>query len=141
MEFITREYICSKETFEKARIQQKQLMEWARHYEVYEAEILKENEEYLKTHPEPKNRWSQEYRDWSHARPAYTKIQFAELPKIARYHNIVYSVMRGRIYSQIENKVREHNEPSSWAIKDVLKKYNIDYQKFIEAAEDAKFKS
>lgn len=140
MEFITRDYICSKEMFEEARAYQKQLAEWGKHYDTYEAIVIKEDEEYCKTHPEPKDRWSSEHLAWNRARPIRTSISEFELPKVARHHNIVYSIMRGRIYSQIENKVHENNEPQLWRIRELLKKYNIDEQAFMKVAKDAVFK-
>ena len=140
MEFITRDYICSKEMFEQARAYQKQLAEWIKHHDVYNDAVIKEDDEYCKTHIEPKDRWSQEYLTWSRARPVRSSIPTYELPIVARHHNIVYSIMRGRIYSQVENKVREHNEPNLWRIREILKKYNIDEQVFMKAAKDADFK-
>lgn len=138
MEFITRDYICSKEMFEQARAYQKQLADWGKHYDEYVSDIHQKAAEYDKVRPEP-SRYDASRMEWRRNRPY--PLERDALSKLARHHNIVYSVMRGRVYSQVENIVREHNEPSIWVIRDLLKKYDIDEQAFLEAAKDAKFKS
>lgn len=44
----------------------------------------------------------------------------------ARSLNIVYGIIRGRKYSEIESKVREGNEPSKYLIYEVCKHYGIN---------------
>lgn len=43
----------------------------------------------------------------------------------ARALNIVYGIIRGREYSEIEPKVREGNEPSNYLIEEVCNHYGI----------------
>ena len=53
----------------------------------------------------------------------------------ARHLNIVYSVIRGRKYRQVEQKYREHNEPDKYWIAKVCAEYGIDEIAFNAAAE------
>jgi len=48
----------------------------------------------------------------------------------ARSLNIVYGVIRGRKYSEIEPKVREGNEPSKYLIAQVCDHYKIEGFKY-----------
>lgn len=43
----------------------------------------------------------------------------------ARYYNIIYGMLRGRAYKQIEQKVREHNEPNKYRIQAMCAHENI----------------
>jgi len=52
--------------------------------------------------------------------------------KYARHFNIVYSMLKGRLYKEVENKVRENNEQSSGIIKDIIREFGIDESFFFE---------
>lgn len=46
----------------------------------------------------------------------------------SRYGHIAYSLMRGRSYLEIENKVREHNKPYVHLIEMQIQKYFPDVE-------------
>jgi len=50
----------------------------------------------------------------------------------ARNFNIVYSMIRGRTYKQVESKVRENNKPDLYEIKRIIKAFNLDETFFFE---------
>ena len=50
-----------------------------------------------------------------------------------RCFNIIYGMVKGKSYKQIENKVRDYNEPSKFFLIRIIKEYNLDESKFEEA--------
>lgn len=48
----------------------------------------------------------------------------------ARELNIIYSMLRGKSYKQIEQKVAEHNEPRKYNIANVLSRIGVSYEDF-----------
>jgi hypothetical protein len=57
----------------------------------------------------------------------------------ARYLNIVYGIVHGRKYREIEHKYRENNAPDGYWIEKVCAEYGINYSttyaEFLEHAE------
>lgn len=57
----------------------------------------------------------------------------------ARYLNIIYGIVRGRKYREIEHKYRENNAPDGYWIEKVCAEYGINYSttyaEFLEHAE------
>jgi len=49
--------------------------------------------------------------------------QLRKLQYEYRHHHIAYCELRGRTRSQIEPKIREHNEPNETYIKQIKEKY------------------
>lgn len=107
-----RVYLCNKETFIEMKDNQKA-------FATNLKSSKKSLKEYLKTNP-------------SDTRPVYDLLL---LKQRARIHNIIYSIVRGRTYSQIEPKVKKDNEPSKWALLDMIKKYEMDPSLFHELKE------
>jgi hypothetical protein len=57
----------------------------------------------------------------------FIRKEFNIKPEEPRYFNVIYSLIRGRSYEQIESKVREGNELDRDTIKKYCEKYEIDY--------------
>lgn len=73
---------------------------------------------------------------WKEIRPNAKGYRFTT--SYARAFNIVYSMIRGKTYKQVEQKVRESNEPSYSEIKKIIKEYNLDESYFNEALKNAR---
>lgn len=56
----------------------------------------------------------------------------------ARCHNIVYSMVRGRAYSEVEQKVRENNFPDAGLLRQVARSYGLDESVIKGALENAR---
>jgi hypothetical protein len=50
----------------------------------------------------------------------------------ARELNIIYGMLRGRTYKQIEPKVKEGNEPSLYVLEQIIAKYGLKESDFFE---------
>lgn len=131
METITRNYICSREIYLQAKEYQKKLAEWGKHYDGYCRQIADAQAEYRIKNPEPQ-RFSVEHRAWLRNYPYALSREAIALE--ARHHNIVYAVIKGKAYSQIEVKVRKDNEPDLGLLEGITTKYNINFDTFLEAA-------
>jgi len=46
----------------------------------------------------------------------------------ARYVNIIYGLVKGKQYPQIERKVREGNEVDNFQLERYCRKYGVDYE-------------
>jgi len=66
--------------------------------------------------------------DWRNSKPAFPWI----LEVDARAMNIVYGMLKGHSYRDIENTYRKGNGPDRYAIRQVLGHYGIDESRFIE---------
>lgn len=64
---------------------------------------------------------------WYNRRPTY---KYDEI--YARHHNIIYSIVNGKTYKQVEGKVREHNEPLRTTLLRIIKEYNLNESDFSE---------
>ena len=73
---------------------------------------------------------------WKEIRPNAKGYRFTT--SYARAFNIVYSMVRGKTYKQVEKKVRDNNEPSYSEIKKIIKEYNLDESYFNEALQNAR---
>lgn len=131
METITRNYICSREIYLQAKEYQKKLAEWGKHYDVYCRQKAAAQAEYKIKNPEPR-RFSVEHGVWLQNYP-HTFARGA-IALEARHHNIVYAVIKGKVYSQVEVKVRKDNEPDLGLLEGLVTKYNINFDTFLEAA-------
>ncbi len=67
--------------------------------------------------------------DWRNSRPQQPWVLTAD----ARSMNIVYGMIRGHAYRDIEKTYREYNGPSKNSIQFILNHYGIDYDAFIDA--------
>ena len=74
--------------------------------------------------------------NWKAEKPNIPIYRFNEY--YARAFNIIYSMVRGKTYKQVEQKVRENNEPSYSEIKKIIKEYNLDESYFNEALKNAR---
>ena len=64
-----------------------------------------------------------------------------ELKQKARAFNIVYGLLKGREYKQIERQTREGNEAvlfsNTYYVGKVCEKYSVDYPKIMKAVQNA----
>jgi hypothetical protein len=128
-EYTERNYLCDKETYLTMKKDQKMLAGNK------EADKLKYNYNFdyyvwLERKPIKKDNitfetlrsFQEEWRKQEPQKPHFMAID-------ARSMNIVYSMIKGKSYSQVEQKVREHNEPSKYQIGKICSLYNIDINK------------
>ena len=109
----TKTYISTKEIFLKMKEEQKSIKpEQERSRKAYQL--------WCKTHPNQSTLESN---------PADAIYYRGPNP---RAMNIVYGLVKGRAYKQIERKTHEHNEPPKFQIYKICDKYKID-NKVIEA--------
>jgi hypothetical protein len=148
-----RVYLCSKETFIEMKAEQKAIATILKNSKKITDEYLTAHSEWFAlepyknkvpdpsnfieclackvTHKEP----NEEYKKYVLARTEWMCKQpllpnFYVLKQRARVHNIIYGIVRGRTYEQIENKVKEHNLPSAYGLRDIIKEYGMDQDKF-----------
>lgn len=82
---------------------------------------------------------SPDHINWKKEEP--TKISnYCEVynSKFARHFNIIYSMIKGRSYKQIESKVRSDNDPHIWILDRIIKAYSLDRNVFFD--KDGKLK-
>ena len=93
------DYITDRDTYLKMKADQKAVVSVARKFKI-------------------------DYKNWQRDKSlGYPKFLF---PIDPRYLNIVYGLVKGRTYIQIEQKVREGNEPNSYGLDKVCRHYGID---------------
>lgn len=141
-------YITDRETFFRMKDVQKAIAEELKSGKLHE-KYLKDIEDWLSKEPvkvpmykkvlcnlgcyhdtpnECYGNYKKALDEWQVKRPDYNnKIYNSEY---ARHFNIVYSMIRGRSYKEIEPKVRKNNGPSTYSIKSILKEYNLDANYF-----------
>jgi len=56
---------------------------------------------------------------------SFTKREF-------RHRHIAYGLLRGRTYEQIENKVKEGNEPNFQRVEDLKRKFQEELEEYYE---------
>ena len=117
---IERKYICDRETYLRAKEQQKKFGP--------NADNRKEIEEYYKQDREwwnskPEQRFGTVYSEWRLKTPK-KPICLSDKSEV-RAHNIVYGLMKGKAYLQIEKKYRKDNEPKIECIDKFIEEYNL----------------
>lgn len=67
--------------------------------------------------------------EWRNIKPQQPWTLIAD----ARSMNIIYGMIRGHSYRDIEKTYREHNGPNKYNIQSILNHYGINYDAFIDA--------
>jgi hypothetical protein len=63
---------------------------------------------------------------------AHPKLELTPEAFNARELNIIYGMLRGKTYKQIEPKVKEGNEPSLYVLEQIIAKYRLKESDFFE---------
>jgi hypothetical protein len=129
----TRTYICSREKFLELKGKQKEIAynrkNASRHYQEY---INARNLFYTSkgmTTPDfviVDDRTHRTVLSDTHYGFTYPRIM-TPADKEARYFNVIYALVKGRTYQQIEQKVHERNGLKQFYIKEYCDKYGVDY--------------
>lgn len=123
VEYKGRMYLVSHDVFVRMKEYQKAIVAEKKTKTILTA-YNKAVDDWYNTKPQG---YGQERDAWNQARPVRpTILQDDE----ARHFNIVYSIVKGKVYSQVEQKVREHNEPSEDSISSILKAWDISKDDF-----------
>jgi len=115
--------LSTKETYFQIKADQKAIATESKTHDISSAYEIKYHGWYA---TKPKGFGDDE---WRNRRPSNPWI----LEVSPRSLNIVYGMLRGRAYREIEKTYREHNGPNKESIAKVLSHYGIDEKAFYEA--------
>ena len=142
-----REYICTKETFLKMKADQIE-MTHQRRTEMYLKDYNEKYAEWIKLAPTEVKRFLDEtcptchhtkhgpnpdynqylilYKDWKSKAPDYPASLYTK--ERARLLNILYGIVRGKKYYQIEQKIRDDNHVNFWGLERMAESYGIAWE-------------
>jgi hypothetical protein len=138
----TKTYICSREKFLEMKEIQKKIALQIHSDRLADKEFLIKRRQYFNSIKVQVP--SEQYTPWKYDTKQinlYAKYGFTETKKYtkiidvsnapwdneARYFNVIYGIIKGRKYSDIESKVREGRELEPYKMKQYCSKYSIDY--------------
>lgn len=132
VKYVQRNWIVDRDTYLRMRQDQIAIMDDARHQTITK-EVNRLYQEWLTKRPPDvvKASFGSKFKDQlEEQRAAHNewRKQRPETPYFLnhpREMNIVYSMIRGKTYSQVEPKVREHNEPDLECIKALCQYYGF----------------
>lgn len=111
------EYLTDKETYLNLKSLQKEIAEERKSHKIHH-EYNKKYDEWLDL------KSTSNIEDWIKDKPVYDYYKYSSTN--ARYINIIYSMIKGRKYKDVESKVRDGNEIDLYKIRSILNEYNID---------------
>ncbi len=143
------EYICTRETYLKVRQAQKDMFEELRSGSKTKAYIEarklwlqkgpKEEKRYLEVackecgHHSLKNNpqypaYEEAFKAWRKEAPLNPELLYNSVE--ARYLNVFYGILKGRTYTQIEQKVAKDNEINKRFLQELCNRHGVDWNLF-----------
>jgi hypothetical protein len=127
----TKTYICSREKFlEMKEIQKKIAVQIHSDHLINKQFYIKRRQYFNSMGTTVPNGYSAQQEAGFTETIKYTKlidISNDTCNSEARYFNVIYGIIKGRKYSEIESKVREGKELDPYYMERYCKKYGIDY--------------
>ena len=125
--------LCDKETFLKMKEYQKlfpaEIRAAKQKFKQKNSAVDKELKEFFEKKGTAKIDWEEYYKIQEKRRFSFKwNLDFS---MYAREFNIVYGMVRGKSYKQIEPKVKEGNVPSFTGIEEIVKFYKLNLEDFI----------
>jgi len=137
-------YISTREQFLALKEEQKRLTSFIKEGNAQYKKDLQEYRDGLRVTP-PEWREAEKL-EWYYRKPKVTENEFADsyskryaewfhsgkhfYPNNVREFNIVYGMVRGKSYKQIEIKVKKDNFPHLFEIKKIIKDYGLNEDDF-----------
>lgn len=125
MSYTERNYLCDRETYLAMKQDQKLLMGKDDAKALIEKYNTEKNQWYEQAPDLGNSRSFTErtilQKDWKSKEPIEPRF----LKLNPRAMNIVYSIIKGKTYKQIEKKVRDHNQPKKYFIEKICSLYGI----------------
>lgn len=117
------DYVISREEFLKLKEYQKSLVGLRREVKKSWADYSRERQSWWNKIPEA--RWGRAYDEWQNAEPSWNKIKTDPTKEYTRAFNILYGLLKGKPYEQIERKTDKEN-------KCVFTRLNVEFLKVIK---------
>jgi hypothetical protein len=130
----TRKYICSKEKYLEFKARQIDITKSRKiGNQEYKKYIKARRQFYHSKGMTIPNRWEFTANGYVDKDKLYgfhyeQRQDFSQYDEVqARYHNIIYGIIKGKSYKQIENKVRDGNGVDIYKLEKYCKMYGVDY--------------